>query len=63
MNKEQRDLLSAVYNKNINPDYMSVRGYAYNFNKYNKLTMRDIDEVVAKLKELLDKESNSLYQS
>lgn len=52
MTKTQRDLLSACWNKKIAATYEAVRGYAYNFKKYDNLTMRDIDEVVAKLKTL-----------
>lgn len=52
MNKTQRDLLAACYNKKIKANYENVRGYAYEFRKYDKMTMREIDEVVAKLKNL-----------
>jgi len=52
MNKIQRDLLSACYNKKIKAKYENVRGYAYEFKKYDKMTMREIDEVVEKLKKL-----------
>ena len=52
MNKTQRDLLAACWNKRMAPDYNEIREYAYRYNKYNYLSMRDIDEVVRKLESL-----------
>lgn len=52
MDKTQRDLLAAGYNKNIQADYENVRGYAANFKKYDNMRMSEIDEVVRKLKTL-----------
>lgn len=52
MNKIQRDLLAACYNKKIKATYDSVREYAYNFIKYDRLSIREIAEVVEKLKTL-----------
>lgn len=52
MTKTQRDLLAACWNKHIQPTYEKVEGYAYNFKKYDNLRMREIDEVVARLKAL-----------
>lgn len=56
MTKTQRDLLAACYNKHIKAEYSPVRSYAVNFRKYDILTMRDINEVVEKLKEINKKE-------
>jgi len=52
MNKTQRDLLSACWKRKIEPTYDSVRGYAYSFKKYDVLSIRQITEVVEKLKTL-----------
>lgn len=52
MNKTQRDLLAACWNKKIEATYENVRGYAYNFKKYDNMRMSEIDEVVEKLKTL-----------
>lgn len=52
MTKTQRDLLAACWNKKINPTYDAVRGYAYNFKKYDNMRMSEIDEVIDKLEAL-----------
>lgn len=52
MNKTQSDLLKVCLIKGIKANYPKVREYAYNFRKYDNMTMREIDEVVKKLKEL-----------
>lgn len=52
MTKTQRDLLAACWNKKLMPTYDAVRGYAYNFKKYDNLRMSEIDEVVMKLQTL-----------
>ncbi len=52
MTKTQRDLLASCWNKKIKATYEKVQGYATNFKKYDNLRMSEIDEVVAKLKEL-----------
>lgn len=52
MTKTQLDLLAACYNKQIEATYDKVRGYAYNFKKYNSMRMSEIDEVIDKLESL-----------
>lgn len=52
--KIQKDLLRACWNKRVAPDYDSVREYAYNFKKYNTLSIRDIQEVTESLKEVYE---------
>lgn len=52
MNKTQRNLLSACWNKKIDANYEEVSRYAYEFKKYNNMTIREINEVVEKLKTL-----------
>ena len=50
MNRIQKDLLKACVNKKVHPEYANVQGYASQFYKYDDMTMREIDEVVSKLK-------------
>ncbi len=52
MNKTQRDLLAACYNKGIKAEYENVEKYSHNFKKYDNMRMSEIDEVVNKLREL-----------
>lgn len=58
MNKTQRDLLAACYNKKIKAVFVNVDNYARNYKKYDTLRLSEIDEVVAKLKELRKIENN-----
>lgn len=53
--KIQNDLIKACWNKRVAPDYDNVREYAYNFKKYDTLSIRDIQEVVTRLKEFYEK--------
>ncbi len=48
--KLKEDLVNVCLSMEIAPRYSEVREYAYKFKKYDKLTMRDIDEVVAIIK-------------
>jgi len=52
MLKIQKDLLKACKAKNFTW-FEVVNGYAYRFKKYDNLTFRQIDEVVAELKKSL----------
>lgn len=56
MNKIQRDLLAACYNKKMKADYDSIHEYSAKFKKYDNLRMNEIDEVVDKLNSLYQKE-------
>lgn len=49
MRKIQKDLFKVCKEKGFTW-FEVVRAYAYRFKKYDNLTFRDIDEVVAKLK-------------
>ena len=54
MNKKQQDLLRACQDfKRENMTYARVRLYAAQWKKYDSMTLRDIDEVVEKLKTLI----------
>lgn len=52
MTKTQRDLLRACWSKGIKAEYEKVEQYAHNFKKYDNMRMSEIDEVVAKLRDL-----------
>ncbi len=52
MNKNQRDLLAACYNKKMSADWNTVDNYARLFKKYDNMRLSEIDEVVEKLKTL-----------
>lgn len=53
MDKTQRDLLAACWNKKMKAEYSIVQEYAARFKKYDNLRISQIDEVVEKLKELI----------
>ena len=48
MNRKQKDLVKAC-KRNGRIHWTDVRGYAYNFKKYDDLTFRQIDAVVKEL--------------
>lgn len=50
VNKIQKDLFRACRNKKIPPNFADVRTYAYDFKKYDVLTLRQIDTVIELLK-------------
>jgi len=59
MLKIQKDLLKACKAKNFTW-FEVVNGYAYRFKKYDNLTFRQIDEVVAELKKSRSSSSERL---
>jgi hypothetical protein len=50
MEKLKTDLLNACFKRRIDTTFEDVRNYAYLYKKYDVLSMRDIDEVVYRLK-------------
>ena len=44
LSKAQKDLLQVCKNKNLKT-WDDIRSYAYNYKKYDNLTLRDIDMV------------------